>query len=171
MLELREFKKGFFDRKGIADKATAAGRKALSQFGAFVRRRAKSSIRKSKKSAPPGQPPKSHEGSLRRLIFFAYDSGRQSVVIGPVKFRRGEAPPLLEHGGTVVRRRRVRTKGKPATGRRKETFLRLARDGRLESKPAVYQSVRAVYRGNPFMEPAAEAELPKFRERLRNAIR
>jgi len=171
MLELREFKKGFFDRKGVADKASAAGKAALSRFGSFTRRRAKSSIRDSKKSALPGKPPRSHKGDLRRLIYFAYDSGRQSVVIGPVKFRRGEAPPLLEHGGVIVRRKRVRTKGKPATGRRKETFLRLVKDGRLESKPAVYQSVRAVYRGNPFMEPAAAAELPGFRERLRNAIK
>lgn len=94
----REFKAGFFDREKVQDAVEAGRRKALSKFGSFVRQRAKSSIRKRKAISAPGMPPSSHEGSLR-LIFFAYDKETQSEVIGPVKFKRGRAPDVLEHGG------------------------------------------------------------------------
>lgn len=94
---------GFFDTEAVRRAADAVTRAALSRFGAFTRQRARSSIRKRKKVSAPGQPPSSHEGSLKRLILFAYDATRKSVVVGPVKFARGEAPRLLEHGGTTVR--------------------------------------------------------------------
>lgn len=139
-VEFRAQKAGFFDTEAVARSLDRAQLRALSKFGAFVRQRAKSSIRKSKKSAEPGQPPKSHEGSLKRLIFFSYDRDRKSVVIGPTAFRKGEAPRLLEHGGQTVR-----------TSKKKG-------------------SRTLNYAGNPFMVPAAKAELPKFREMLRNAI-
>ena len=132
----REFKKAFFDRRGIDRKVATAKRRAMSRFGAFVRTRARSSIRKRKAIAPSGEPPSSHEGSLRRLIFFALDPVTDSVVIGPVSFRAGEAPRLLEHSGRTIRR------GKPA-----------------------------FYRGNPFMQPAGQAEVPRFPELLRNMVR
>lgn len=141
MIELREIKAGFFDTQAVKNAVSAANRKALSKFGAFVRRRAQTSIRKSKKSAQPGEPPKSHEGSLRRLIFFSLDLNRLSVIIGPVKFRKGDAPRLLEKGGTTTRP--TKTKG-----------MRTLR-----------------YRGNPFMAPAAKAELPNFGELLRSMAR
>lgn len=105
---LTQVKAAFFDKAAVTDKIDPAARKAMSKFGAFVRQRARSSIRPRKQSAPPGSPPSSHEGSLRRLILFAYDASTKSVVIGPVPFRKGEAPRLLEHGGTAIRR------GKPA---------------------------------------------------------
>jgi len=98
-------------RRGYS--ASRATRKVLSKFGAFVRRGAKSSIRNRKATSAPGSPPSSHVGTLKRLIFFAYDPGRKSVVIGPTPFNTSEgvAPPLLEYGGTTVIRRRgkVRT--------------------------------------------------------------
>jgi hypothetical protein len=101
---IKEFKATFFDSEKIAKTMNAAERKALSKMGAFVRTRARSSIRKRKKISEPGTPPSSHEGSLKRLLFFAYDASTHSVVIGPVKFKRGEAPKLLEFGGVITRR-------------------------------------------------------------------
>ena len=70
----------FFDSKKVVNATTRAERKVLSRFGAYVRRSARSSIRKRKKVSEPGKPPSSHTGLLKRFIFFAYDPGRKSVV-------------------------------------------------------------------------------------------
>lgn len=67
-------------------------KRALSKFGAFVRTRAKSSIRKRKKISQPGQPPSSHTGKLKKLIFFGYDREKKSVVVGPLLFGTTNAP-------------------------------------------------------------------------------
>lgn len=109
-------KAGFFDRAAVISATDKATRQVLSKFGAFVRTRAKTSIRKRKGSSPPGQPPHSHEGSLRRLIFFSYDKDAQSVVVGPTLINKPTgAPETLEKGGTAIiesrrtrQRRRVR---------------------------------------------------------------
>ena len=124
----------FFDRKavmGAVDKGVRAG---LSKFGAFVRQGAKSSIRKRKAVSRPGQPPSGHTGTLKRLIFFGYDSGKKHVVIGPTPFGPGTAPELLEQDhvpGTTMRVRQKDTRGK---------------------------SVLMTYRARPFMGPAFEKE-------------
>lgn len=95
--------RGFFDRAAVEKAAGRAKRKALSKQGAFIRTRAKTSIRKKKGTAPAGQPPHSHAGQLR-LIFFAWDQQTGSVVVGPVPFQArgvgsGVVPKLLEYGG------------------------------------------------------------------------
>lgn len=123
------FKNLFFDRQAVTRGLSQAARKVLSKFGAFVRQRAKTSIKKRKKISQPGSPPSSHEGSLRKLIFFGYDTNRHSVVIGPVKFKKGEAPSLLEFGGERTYRRK---------------------SGKVE---------RQQYQPRPFMGPAFRAEL------------
>jgi hypothetical protein len=138
-----EFKKLFFDRQAVISKVDAASRKVLSKFGAFVRRSAKSSIRKRKKPAPPGSPPSSHTGLLKKFIFFGYDPERQSVVIGPTRLNqkgKGEAPPLLEYGGkaTLVRR-----------GKKKRT----------------------TYKARPYMGPAFEKETPQLPAMWRGSVR
>lgn len=80
--------------------------RALSKIGAFIRRSARSSIRKvGKKGTPsnPGQPPKSRTGLLRDFIQFAYDPATKSVVVGPEKLNRPSfAPPTLEYGGSYT---------------------------------------------------------------------
>jgi len=114
-INLETAKAGFFDRKSVIDEVSKRERKALSKFGAFVRRRAKSSIRTSKKYSRPGQPPKSHSGLLRNNILFSYDRYEMIVVIGPTLIgsasRRGRygvrtvprdtVPHVLEYGGYV----------------------------------------------------------------------
>jgi hypothetical protein len=97
----KEAKRLFFDRKAVTSAADRAELRVLSKFGAFVRTRARSSIRKRKGASAPGQPPSSHTGLLKRFIFFLYDRHRHSVIIGPVKLNQklGDAPAALELGG------------------------------------------------------------------------
>jgi len=126
-------KQMFFDTKAVTSRVDKATRKVLSKFGAFVRTGAKHSIRKRKAVSEPGGPPSSHVGLLRKLIYFGYDPGRKSVVIGPTPLHgTAEAPPLLEYGGKAWRR---------------------GRKGR---------QVMATYRARPFMGPAFEQEKPKL---------
>jgi hypothetical protein len=141
MLDMR-IKEMFFDRKAVMDAVDRGTRKVLSKFGSFVMTAARHSIRKRKAASAPGQPPSSHVGTLRRNIFFGFDTAARSVVIGPTPIRSEvEAPPLLEYGG---RARRKDRKGKTVT---------------------------ATYRARPFMGPAMEKELPKLPAMWANSIR
>jgi hypothetical protein len=140
-LKFKQAQAAFFDRQKVTKAVSRSERRVLSKFGAFVRRGAKSSIRKRKSVSQPGRPPSSHTGLLRKMIFFVYEPSRSSVVIGPIELNRGtDAPRLLEHGGQVVRRQ-----GK--------------------------QRTRMVYRPRPFMGPALERELPKLPAMWRDSVR
>ena len=140
-MTLKSAKEGFFDRAKVKRSADAATRRVLSRFGAFVRQRAKTSIRKRKGTSPPGSPPYSHVGLLRKFILFAYDARRKSVVIGPTLLREGSrAPELLEHGGEVVRREKAKAR-------------------------------RVRYEPRPFMGPAFEAEQPQLPAMWKNSVR
>ncbi len=103
--------KGFFSTPEVLRDCNKKTRRVFSRFGAFVRRTAKQSIRKRKASAPPGQPPSSHKGLLKKFIFFVYDAAKRSVIIGPQKLQGlvGDAPHALEEGdkSTVTVSRRV----------------------------------------------------------------
>jgi hypothetical protein len=136
----------FFDRAKVVRATDRASRRVLSRFGAFVRQRAKSSIRsrKGKTTSQPGSPPRSHTGLLKRFILFGYDPRKQSVVIGPAPLpsTRGKASELLEYGGT--------------------TTLRDQRSGRRR---------RARYQARPFMGPAFTAEQPKLAPMWRDVIK
>lgn len=108
-------------------------RSALSKFGAYVRTRAKSSIRSRTGVSDPGSPPSSHVGTLKKLIYFGYDDRTRSVVIGPALFanKRGDSgAQVLEEGGRVDAR---------------------DRDGK---------TTVMIYRPRPFMAPAFAKELP-----------
>ena len=133
----------FFDKKAVTRRVDRTTRRVLSRFGAFVRRTARSSIRKRKRTSEPGKPPSSHTGLLKKFIFFGYDPRRDSVVIGPVRLSqkgRGEAPSLLEYGGNT----RVEHRG---------------------------QRKRARVRARPFMGPAFEQEQPKLPAMWRDSIK
>lgn len=133
--------KSFFSSKDVQKMVDKKTRQAQSKFGAFVRRRAKSSIRKRKAASAPGSPPSSHVGTLKNLIFFAYDERTRSTVVGPVPFGDGVAPKALERGGPSF----VTRKTKAAKGGERLTVKRFIK-----------------VKARPFMQPALEAELPKF---------
>src|SRR5688500_3112527 len=99
-VSVKEAKGGFFDRPKVLKALDRANKRALSKAGAFVRQRAKTSMRKRKGTAPSGEPPYAHVGLLRKLMFFAYDAQRKSVVVGPARINTPTGVPgLLEHGG------------------------------------------------------------------------
>lgn len=110
----------FFDSAKVTSSVDKGTRKVLSKFGAFVRRTAKGSIRKRKKSAPAGQPPSSHTGHLKKFIFFGYEPQKKSVVIGPALLtdnNRGDAPSVLEYGGrTKIKKKNVTISARPFMG-------------------------------------------------------
>lgn len=151
-LDLVALKKSFFDKKGVADALDPAVRRALSKFGAFVRRRSRSSIKQAPKAAKkkrtkgkapkartsrPGQPPLAHQGDIKRILF-GYDAANKSVVVGPVLYgARSGAPETLEYGG----------------------FARLKGGRRVRVAP------------RPFMQPAFEAELKDVGNDFKNLIK
>jgi hypothetical protein len=142
-LTINAAKSGFFNPGTIADAADKASKGNLSRLGAFVRKTAIGSIRTSARVSRPGRPPSSHTGTYRKLIYFAFDAPRKSVVIGPALLRAGSrVPALLEYGGTVAR-------GRTAGGR-----------------PGV-----AVYRPRPHMGPAFQAEIKKAPDLWANSIK
>lgn len=90
----------FFDSSKVLRAVKRVERQKLSRFGAYVRQRAKTSIRPGRGISTPGSPPVRHTGLLGKLILFGYNEAEKSVVIGPVQFRIGSlVPRLLEHGG------------------------------------------------------------------------
>ena len=142
-LRLKEAKAGFFDRQLVMAATSRAERQVLSRFGAFVRQRARTSIRSRRAISAPGLPPSSHVGLLKQFILFAYDPAHASVVIGPVRLNAktsGDAPRLLEYGGSALR----------------------TRQGKL---------VRCQYRPRPFMAPSLAAEIGRLPPLWRDSIR
>jgi len=146
--EIEQAKLAFIDRpkirKAVLEAFGPGPASVLVQFAAFVRRSAKSSIRKRKRCSLPGQPPSSHKGLLRDFILFAWDEATRTIVIGPRKLSgmmSDTALHALEFGGpSMVYRGRGR----------KEVLLIAPR---------------------PYMYPAMERELPKFPAMLRDCVR
>jgi len=104
---MKEAKQFFFDRAAVIKALDAGTRKTLSRQGAFVRQRMKSITHyRSKNPAKSGSPPHAHAGQLTEKIAFAFDPSTINdpvAVVGPTKFKKGEAPELLEFGGSVMR--------------------------------------------------------------------
>lgn len=146
-IKLDQTKGLFFDRAEVMRATSRAERQVLSRFGAFVRRSARSSIRKRKRISQPGSPPSSHTGLLRKFIFFAFEPQSRSVVIGPVRLNQkvGDAPAALEHGG----------KSQVAQGSR--------RRGRRT------RTIRV--RPRPYMQPAFEKEQQKLPQMWRDSVK
>lgn len=141
-LTIKAARGAFFDRERVQRGMDAATHKVLSKFGAYVRTRARTSLRKRKGASAPGTPPHSHGlHLLRNWILFSYDRDRKTVVIGPALLTRGTgAPRISEYGGTGW--------------------------GLVNGKRA-----RVAYPPRPYMRPAFNEELrrmpPDWRNRLR----
>ena len=140
-VDMRLAKSMFFDRAAIKNKVDARSRKVLSKFGAFVRRGARRSIRTRRRVSFPGHAPSGHVGTLKRGILFGYDSGRRSVVIGPVrlpsKTNSSKTLPGLEYGGRID----------------------------------LSQGGTATIKARPFMQPAFESELKNVQKLWADSIK
>lgn len=110
--KIDQAKNFFFDRQRVLAATDRATQSRLSRAGAFIRRTAKGLIRKGKKPSKPGRPPKSHVGTLKDFLYFAFDPFQRSVVIGPAKTNQvffdgdgrpvtGTVPEVLEYGGSI----------------------------------------------------------------------
>lgn len=166
----------FFDDKSVRRALDRGTRKALSKFGAYVRRRAKSSIRKRKKTSEPGQPPSSHTGKLRKYIYFGYDRTRRSVVIGALPFSSSRAQETLEHGGRA--RRAVKTFRVGGRGPLKsidvphpERWGRLHTPYQAARATRIYNSgLTAIYRPRPYMRPAFQKEMSALSTEMKDFL-
>lgn len=140
-IKFNEAKKMFFEWDKVLKAEKNSAYSILSNLGAKIWRRAKTSIKPSKKTSLPGKPPRSHTGTLRDLILFAYDESHRSTLVGPTLSNRPTgAPATLEYGGEVM----------------------MEIHGQMERK---------YIKQRPYMYPAMEKELAKMPPMWRNSIR
>jgi hypothetical protein len=106
MSEVKATFKGNIDGKAILSAADRAEQKLLMQFGAYVMRTAKRSIKKGGRgeTSSPGEPPVGHGMEFyANFIAFAHDPAKHEVVIGSqlLSGTLGDvAPEKIEYGGT-----------------------------------------------------------------------
>ncbi len=171
MLDMR-IKTLFFDKAAVVRAVDKARRAVLSKAGAYIRQRARSSIRKRKKASAPGQPPSSHAGTLRKFLFFGYDPSADTVVVGPAQTNqvyfgrdrrpvRGTVPSVLEYGGQITVLEVFKH------GRWQRADLRSRR--RMAGLRTRYRKV--AIKPRPYMGPALMAELPRLPALWRNSVR
>lgn len=141
---VKEAKGSFFDRAKIVAAMDRATAKALAKFGAFVRTRARTSMKRRKGISPPAGPPYAHTGLIKRFLYFSYDDSRRSVVIGPARLNSTVDPdalPALEYGG----------------------------ESHIEDRRGKRRTITVKPR--PFMGPAFKAELPNAPPLWRDSVR
>lgn len=148
----------FYDRRPVQSAQSRAKLRVGSRFGAFVRRSARSSIRRRLDSSRPGSPPTNVTGLLRRLIFFSYDRDIDGPVIGPTRAGRSQfgrtGAEVLEFGG-------------PAQ------VTRFRRDGWTDQGSPRYQRVTTRFNvaARPFMLPALQRESKRLPSMWTGAVR
>lgn len=123
---LHQIKGAFFDQDVVLKAMDRATAKALSKFGAFVRTRARTSIRYAVKPSKPEKPAHGHQSTarfktskktgvgkvqsvspLREFLYFFFDKEVKTVAIGPAKTNQRNAfgdkpiPQILEEGGVI----------------------------------------------------------------------
>lgn len=191
--------KHFFDSRKIVNAVERAKLQVFTRMGGRIRLTARRLIRPAgKKGNPsqPGQPPRSHEGSLRKGI--AYNVQRSgldvhNVIIGPVFLNhvhfdsdmfpvRGTVPQVLEFGGALNvvevwrgdywgwQRRDLRRRGSVA--------IVGALRGTTESEAVVegeYGPIRARKRrinmkARPYMGPALQRNIKAYPREFENTI-
>jgi hypothetical protein len=163
--------KTFFDKAAVIEATDVATRKALSKGGSMVRQTARRSMRSRKKASAPGSPPSAHRKSdthprgplLKDRLYFAYESNARSVVVGPEKLGRSNAPEVMEKGGTIKTKVKAARTGKPKSAAAVAAFRRKLAAGTLKTKSKPTEATRDVkVAERPFMVPALNKEKPKL---------
>lgn len=166
MIGLKIDKANFFDRTKVINAIGKAEARNQAKAGAHVRTTARRSMKKVGKrarakgetSSKPGNPPFVHKGTLKDLIYFAYEPSKQNTVIGPEGIGGSDTPSVLEYGGTTVRMIRPdfqKRKPRKTTPKQVEAFKRkLAANSLPKRLPKIAQAVN--YAARPFMGPALE---------------
>jgi hypothetical protein len=163
-------KNWFFDRAAVQKAVSRGNLRALAKAGAFLRTRARTSLRRRKKPSAPGQPPSVHSRDsfvTLKNILFGLEPQRQAVLIGPVGLGRAgrstavvpdsTVPNVLEFGGqvSVLEEQLTYTDHGAKVTRWIQANPRLRRV-RNRDLPQRRRRVRIAPR--PFMGPALEAE-------------
>ena len=184
-LQLKVQNKGsFFDRAKVINAIDKGTKKALSLFGASVRKSARRSIgspsvaKPGRRPTPPRTPPAAprartkHPFATLRNIQFFYESTRKSVVIGPVKFgsttEGGKTiPELLHYGGSATVRIRPywvrKSKGKRGGKRKQQRVVVWVSDPRAKPR-------RVVYKARPFMTVAFDEKQRELRQIMKDLM-
>lgn len=146
----------FVDKPAVNRAIERSIKRPLVRAGAYIRRAARQSMKRRKRPSTPGMPPHWHspEPNLR-TVWFAWDPFKDTVVVGPVLFRRakdggGHVPPLHEKGGVKIIRRKAYWFG-----------------GSRFKK----QKIPIRYPKRPFMVPALRREAPKFPGLWENSVK
>jgi len=167
--------------KKVRAKAKTASIKSLGHAAGTIRKTARRSIRKGKKSSTPGTPPHTRKGQIRRSILYSVEKELQMAIIGPSSQLVGDIAQAHEHGGRqkpkfrkpfwALRRGGVGPIRRTTSGfafARLETARQVQRARELAPQATAfyrqrYQSQQPnVYPKRPFMGPA----LDKTRARL-----
>jgi hypothetical protein len=132
-------KQNILDREKVMDATERASLRVLTRFGAFVRQRAKTSLRQRKSISDPGAPPSSHLGLIRDHILFVVEPATKNVIVGPLLLHRGSPTALeaLEHGGESL----IMRHGKPVSITiQPRPFMQPAFDTELEKAPELWEN-------------------------------
>ncbi len=135
MFSMTASKSNYFDGALIQTKVAEANRRVFGRFGGYVRKVAKTSIKKAPKIdvvtgqrlgpgrrkkgvvtrdaiADVGKPPYAHLGTIGQMLFYAVEP--ESVVIGPERAKAGTLR-ALEEGGEITIGPKGRRKGRQVT--------------------------------------------------------
>lgn len=161
-----------FDSAAIEEAVDSATRANLSAGGALTRKIQQQSMRYGDKPSPPGSPPTAHRGGgspgkgpfLRKFVQFSYDPSTRSVVIGPAKLGRSNAPEVMEKGGVVKRRVRVRgaRAGRTTSTAQAAAFRRKLAAGSLRGGPVKTVETSFLVEPRPSADPALIKAKPKL---------
>jgi len=178
----------FFPHKLRTAVADAERRVAFRQ-GAYVRGVAARSIKRRKRiTSPPGQPPYTKTGALKRAIRFAVDS--PSVIIGPTYTGIGLVGKTHEFGGVETKRRggrqpnwqlRIGGHGPVAIKNGVVIFAKLRTPNQVTRAKRIAAAAQTVlartksvtrrYPARPFMGPALQVSRAKLPEFWRQSVR
>lgn len=157
--EMRQY---FFDRQRVINRIGKENARRLSRAGAFIRRRARTSLKRRKRSSPPGMPPSVHSTdpvATLKNIQFALGPDKRSVFIGPLKLNQVEMSWISLRGTTVPAIHEFGDRVIVSEERYKGSEIWFRRDNRYGvSQFKEYRKRRATYRKRPFMGPALKAE-------------
>lgn len=140
----------------------------LHKIGAYLRKRAKTSLRRRKRVSGPGERPSIHSeddvASLKNIAFVV-SSDQTTVLCGPIRLNQRNfvvdvgsqtVPQIMEFGGTVRIHEEARKDERPWF----DDVVWRRRDLRRGPKPWKKYRVRsATYQPRPFMGPALDAEI------------
>jgi hypothetical protein len=185
--------KVIFDARAVTDAASKAEKKVLGRQGAYVRGVAKRSIRlrqDRKLKSPPGGPPYTHTGALKRAVAFAVEA--PVAVVGPTRNEVGLVGKTHEFGGVE---RKTKSARRPnwklelgGHGPLRVTGGEVAAVGQLRTQRQVNRAKRLAamagpaagaaggertrtYPPRPFMGPALETARPKLAQFWADSIR